>query len=148
MHGSSTVLPWLDGSVELPRSRTGVGLYSGQIRFVMPRYQAPETERRLPGNRCRLTCYSCHGAKGTNVNDQILNAIDEEIAKLRQARAILAESGNAPVRKTSTAAVTHNKPRRELSAKARKAIADAQRKRWAKVKSQNKAALPAPAGKK
>jgi hypothetical protein len=70
------------------------------------------------------------------VNDQILNAIDEEIAKLRQARAILAESSNAPVRKTPTAAVTHKKPRRKLSAKARKAIADAQRKRWAKVKSQ------------
>jgi hypothetical protein len=82
------------------------------------------------------------------VNDQILNAIDEEIAKLRQARAILAESSNAPVRKTPTAAVTHKKPRRKLSAKARKAIADAQRKRWAKVRSQKKAALPAPAGKK
>ncbi len=34
----------------------------------------------------------------------------------------------------------HPKPRRKLSAKARKAIADAQRKRWAKVKSQKKAA--------
>ncbi len=70
------------------------------------------------------------------MNDQILNAIDEEIAKLRQARAILAESGTASVRKTPTAAVTHKKPRRKLSAKARKAIADAQRRRWAKVKSQ------------
>jgi len=79
------------------------------------------------------------------VNDQILNAIDEEIAKLRQARAILAES--APLRKSHTAAVTHKKPRRKLSAKARKAIADGQHKRWAKVKRQ-KAALPAPAGKK
>ncbi len=70
------------------------------------------------------------------MNDQILNAIDEEIAKLRQARDLLAESGTASVRKTPTAAVTHKKPRRKLSAKARKAIADAQRKRWAKVKSQ------------
>jgi hypothetical protein len=82
------------------------------------------------------------------VNDQILNAIDEEIAKLRQARAILAESGYAPARKTPTAAVTHQKARRKLSTKARKAIADAQRRRWAKVKSQKKAAPAAPAGKK
>jgi hypothetical protein len=82
------------------------------------------------------TCYSCDGAKGTNVNDQILNALDEEIARLRQARAILAETGTTPVRKTSAAAVTHTKGRRKLSAKARKAIADAQRKRWAKVRNQ------------
>jgi hypothetical protein len=79
------------------------------------------------------------------VNDQILNAIDEEIAKLRQARAVLAGSASLSVRKKPTAAVTHTKPRRKLSAKARKAIADAQRKRWAKVKSQKKAAA---AGKK
>ncbi len=68
------------------------------------------------------------------MNDQILNAIDEEIERLRQARAILAES--APLRKSPTTAVTHKKPRRKLSAKARKAIADAQRRRWAKVKGQ------------
>jgi hypothetical protein len=96
----------------------------------------------------RLNCYSGGGAKGTNVNDDILNAIDEEIAALRQARAILAQSGTPPVRKNPAAAtVTHKKPRRQLSAQARKAIADAQHKRWAKVKSQKKAAK-APAGKK
>jgi hypothetical protein len=72
------------------------------------------------------------------MNDQILNALDEEIARLRQARAILAESGSVTVRKTLTAAVTHKKPRRKLSPKARKAIADAQRRRWAKVNSQKK----------
>jgi hypothetical protein len=135
MHGSSTVLPWLDESVESLRSRTGVRSVS--VKFVYREaMNAPETERRLPGNRCRLTCYSSHGAKGTNVNDQILNAIDEEIAKLRQARDLLAGSGAASVRKTPTTAVTHKKPRRKLSAKARKAIADAQRRRWAKVKNQ------------
>jgi hypothetical protein len=84
--------------------------------------------------------------KGTNVNDDILNAIDEEIAALRQARAILAQSSTPSVRKNPAATVTHNKPRRKLSAQARKAIADAQHKRWAKVKSQKKAAK-APAGK-
>ena len=82
------------------------------------------------------------------MNDDILNAIDEEIAALRQARAILAqsESGTSAARKKA-ATVTHKKPRRQLSAQARKAIADAQHKRWAKVKSQKKAAK-APAGKK
>jgi hypothetical protein len=80
------------------------------------------------------------------VNDQILNAIDEEIAKLRQARAVLAGSASPSVRKKPTAVVTHTEPRRKLSAKARKSIADAQRKRWAKVKSQKKS--PAAAGKK
>jgi len=77
------------------------------------------------------------------LSDDILNAIDQEIARLQQARAILAGSNKPPAGKKSTtaaaAAVTQNKPRRKLSAKARKAIADAQRKRWAKVKSQKKA---------
>jgi len=84
------------------------------------------------------------------LNDDILNAIDAEIARLRQARAVLAGSSTPSVRKKATAAaatVTHKKPRRKLSAKARKAIADAQRKRWAKVKSQKKATAAA-AGKK
>ena len=81
------------------------------------------------------------------MNEEILNAIDEEIAALRQARAILAQSGTPSVRKNPAATVTHNKPRRKLSAQARKAIADAQHKRWAKVKSQKKAAK-APAARK
>ena len=78
------------------------------------------------------------------MNDQILNAIDEEIAKLRQARAILTDAAKTPVNKSATTAspalLPKGKTRRKLSAKARKAIADAQRKRWAKVKSQKKAA--------
>jgi hypothetical protein len=79
------------------------------------------------------------------LNDQILNAIDEEILKLRQARAILTESSQA--RRTSKSARTSPAPRRTLSAKARRAIADAQRKRWAKVRSQKKSAGPAAAVK-
>ncbi len=78
------------------------------------------------------------------MNDHILNAIDEEIARLRQARAILGETNNGtgrrPGKRTSSTPAATSKPRRKLSAKARKAIADAQRKRWAKVKSQKKAA--------
>jgi hypothetical protein len=81
------------------------------------------------------------------LNDHILNAIDEEIAMLRRARAILAEAGQAPAGKTAATA-GKDKPRRKLSAKARKAIADAQRKRWAKVKSQKKAAAAATLAKK
>src|SRR5580658_5593522 len=85
--------------------------------------------RRLPTRPAigpRLNCSSGSGMKGTNVNDDILNAIDEEIAALRQARDILAQSGTPSVRKNPAATVTHNKPRRKLSAQARKAIADAQ----------------------
>jgi hypothetical protein len=78
------------------------------------------------------------------LNDHILNAIDEEIARLRQARAILGETNNGtgrrPGKRASSTPAATLKPRRKLSAKARKAIADAQRKRWAKVKSQKRAA--------
>jgi hypothetical protein len=78
------------------------------------------------------------------LNDHILNAIDEEIARLRQARAILGDSNNGtgrrPGKKASSNPAATSKPRRKLSPKARQAIADAQRKRWAKVKSQKKAA--------
>jgi hypothetical protein len=80
------------------------------------------------------------------LNDHILNAIDEEIAKLRQARALLADSGSPAAgkraKKAPSAAASRPAPRRTLSAKARRAIAEAQRKRWAKVKSQKKAAAP------
>jgi hypothetical protein len=82
--------------------------------------------------------------KGTLLNDQILNAIDEEIARLRQARAILANSDTSAGRKTAAKAATPKaRTRRKLSAKARRAIADAQRRRWAKVNSQKKAAAAA-----
>jgi hypothetical protein len=84
------------------------------------------------------------------LNDQILNAIDEEIARLRQARAMLADSGKTSAGKTgaSSSVPVPVKGKRKLSAKARHAIAEAQRKRWAKVKSQKKAAAPAATVKK
>ncbi len=85
------------------------------------------------------------------MNEHILNAIDEEIARLRQARAILIESGSTAAGKIATtlsSSATPKKPRRKLSAKARHAIAEAQRKRWAKVKSQKKAAASAVTNKK
>jgi hypothetical protein len=80
------------------------------------------------------------------LNDQILNAIDEELRKLRQVRALLTDSGQpTPTRKSAN---TDPKPRRTLSPKARHAIAEAQRKRWAKVKRAKKAAASAAAAKR
>ena len=73
------------------------------------------------------------------MNHQILNALDEEIEKLKQARAILTEGTQArPVRKSASTPA-----RRIFSEKARRAIAEAQRKRWAKVRSEKKPAGPA-----
>lgn len=73
-------------------------------------------------------------------NDSILVLIDAEIAKLKQVRALLANTGKiaAKVLEHQTAAVTakgKGKKRRALSAEARKRIADAQRKRWAAQKA-------------
>lgn len=74
------------------------------------------------------------------MNEQILEAIDAEIARLQQARNILATA----LTSTSGKATSKTKgTRRQLSPQARKAIADAQKKRWAKVKNQKKAASAA-----
>lgn len=60
----------------------------------------------------------------------ILAGIDAEIRKLEAARALL---------KGTTTKEKKPRSRRKLSAKARKAIADAQRKRWAAVRAKAKA---------
>jgi hypothetical protein len=82
--------------------------------------------------------------KGRPVYDHIWNAIDEEIARLRQARALLEGTAQGPTRrtakKTTARANSEPAPRRALSAKARHAIAEAQRKRWARVKALKKSA--------
>jgi hypothetical protein len=68
------------------------------------------------------------------LKDEILIAIDEEIARLREARSLLAGSsiraGGRLAGKTGT--------KRNLTAEARRAIAEAQHRRWAKVKGQKK----------
>jgi hypothetical protein len=74
--------------------------------------------------------------------ENILAQIDSEIARLKQARALLASTGTAStksVRKAGKAAAK-GKPRKKrvLSADARKRIADAQRKRWAAVRAKAK----------
>jgi hypothetical protein len=90
------------------------------------------------------------------LNDHILNAIDEEIARLRRVRAILGGEGQGTIRKTARKSspapmsepLSDSKTRRQLSAKARHAIAEGQRKRWAEFKSQKKPAVPAAAAEK
>jgi hypothetical protein len=75
--------------------------------------------------------------------DSIIAQIDSEIARLTQARTLLATLGPAS---TSLAATTvakssvkaGKKKKRVLSADARKRIADAQRKRWAAQKAKVK----------
>jgi hypothetical protein len=74
--------------------------------------------------------------------ENILAQIDSEIARLKQARALLASTGTAStksVRKAGKAAAK-GKPRKKrvLSADARKRIGDAQRKRWAAVRAKAK----------
>lgn len=63
------------------------------------------------------------------IDNDILSSIDAEIARLKQVRALLSSDGT---KKTATVATPKN---RKMSAAARKRIADAQRKRWAKQKS-------------
>jgi hypothetical protein len=73
--------------------------------------------------------------------ESILLQIDAEIAKLTQARALLANTGKVTAKvagqkiKKSSSRV---KKTRVLSPEARKRIADAQRKRWAAHKAKSK----------
>ena len=75
--------------------------------------------------------------------DSILAQIDAEIARLTQARSLLANLGTVavalpePSGKTSPAKAKRKK-KRVLSPEARKRIADAQRKRWAAQKAKAK----------
>jgi hypothetical protein len=72
---------------------------------------------------------------------RILAEIDAQIAKLQQARALLAGTSSAPAsvvkksvgrpRKTVAAFVKKTSAKRALSPEARKRIADAQKRRWA-----------------
>jgi hypothetical protein len=76
--------------------------------------------------------------------DSILAQIDAEIARLTQARSLLAtvEKVSTKVTERKTKKVTgkvktKGKKRRVLSPEARKRIADAQRKRWAAQKAKS-----------
>ncbi len=75
--------------------------------------------------------------------DSILAQIDAEIARLTQARSLLANFGKGTIAvaeaKTTKAPVkAKRRKKRVLSPEARKRIADAQRKRWAALKAKTK----------
>lgn len=74
--------------------------------------------------------------------ENILAQIDAEIARLSQARKLLATIGTTTTRAGSKAkkapAKANPVKKRVLSADARKKIADAQRKRWAAQKAKAK----------
>jgi hypothetical protein len=79
--------------------------------------------------------------------DSLLHEIDAEISRLRQAKALLSGTNGhrGPGRPTKTVTpaktatpVKASSPRGKLSPKARKAIGDAQRARWAKLKATKK----------
>jgi len=77
--------------------------------------------------------------------ENILAEIDAEITRLKRARALLATLETAATkagRKTKSAtakAKPGRKQKRVLSPEARKKIADAQRRRWAKQRAKAKA---------
>jgi hypothetical protein len=74
--------------------------------------------------------------------DSILAQIDAEIARLTQARSLLANlgtvSGAVAAPKAAKTAKATKRKKRILSPEARKRIADAQRKRWAAQKAKSK----------
>jgi hypothetical protein len=73
--------------------------------------------------------------------DSILAQIDAEIARLTQARSLLANLGTVSVsapKKTAAPVKAKKRKKRVLSPEARKRIADAQRKRWAAQKAKTK----------
>lgn len=74
--------------------------------------------------------------------ENILAQIDSEIARLSQARKLLATIGTETTKagRKARKASAKGKPRKKrvLSAEARKKIADAQRKRWAAQRAKTK----------
>jgi hypothetical protein len=69
--------------------------------------------------------------------ENVIQEIDRQIARLQQAKALLGGggSGKRPGRPAGSENATGPKKRRTMSAAGRKAIAEAQRKRWAAVKA-------------
>ena len=85
---------------------------------------------------------------GSMAIETIIAQLDAEIARLYQVRNLLSSTSkvdgklsaatSAPGRKTRGAASGKGKTKRVLSPEARKAIADAQRRRWAAQKAKSK----------
>jgi hypothetical protein len=73
--------------------------------------------------------------------DSILAQIDSEIARLQQARKLLADLGittKSAGRKAVKTATAKPAKKRKISAEGRKRIAEAQRKRWAAERAKAK----------
>jgi hypothetical protein len=66
--------------------------------------------------------------------EEIVVAIDEEISRLEKVRSLLHGSGGTKL--FASGAISGTRKKRHLSADARKRIADAQKRRWAKQKKQ------------
>jgi hypothetical protein len=71
--------------------------------------------------------------------DSLIAEIDGEIKRLQQARVLLSGNHGRHISATKAATKGATGKRRTLSTAARKRIAEAQRKRWAKQKAANKA---------
>ncbi len=69
--------------------------------------------------------------------DEIVAAIDEEIGRLEKVRALLQDSGSTKF--LASGSLSGVRKKRQLSPEARKRIADAQKRRWAKQKKQTSA---------
>lgn len=70
--------------------------------------------------------------------EQIVAALDDEINRLEKVRSLL--QGSSSSRFLSSGAFASVRKKRQLSPEARKRIADAQKRRWAKQKKQVAAA--------
>src|SRR5277367_4376750 len=92
----------------------------------------------------RLIAYPAEGGTYRTMSKSILSAIDAEISRLKQVKALLSSAGSAaikrkPGRPANPASVVvpiiqKRKKRKKLSAEARERIRQAQIKRWAAVK--------------
>lgn len=67
---------------------------------------------------------------------QLIAELDNEIARLRQVRALLA--GNGGMRRGRAYGANRPRKKRKLSAEARAKIAAAQKRRWARQKASSK----------
>jgi hypothetical protein len=65
--------------------------------------------------------------------EEIIAAIDEEIGRLEKVRALLEGAGSTRI---FAGAFANGRKKRHLSAEARRRIAEAQKRRWAKQKKQ------------
>ncbi len=73
--------------------------------------------------------------------ERLISEIDAEIDRLQRARSLLSGTGAGvrnSVRSANAAPVKQKTKKRVLSAKARRAIGEAQKKRWAKVRAAKK----------